>query len=223
MEETKKRGRPRLTEEEKAERAKASADRRAARLVEKSLDEARSLIKIEEGASPVGRGSRYGFSNAQLKLIEQDDEKRAFMAKCITNNLVFFNMGLEPVKNDEELCERLNWFFMQCAETQQLPTVEKMSNCLGYHRNTIFDWEQGNNSGFTPATGGIIRKAKQILASIDAELAQEGKIQPVVYMFRSKNFYGMRDQQEVVVTPNNAVETVDVETIEAKYAELPED
>ena len=123
----------------------------------------------------------------------------------------------------EELCERLNYFFSECARTQQLPTVEKMANCCGYHRNTLYDWESGHRNGFSPNTGDIIRKAKQILASIDAELAQEGKIQPVVYMFRSKNFYGMKDQQDVVVSPGNSVEQVDPATIEAKYAELPED
>ena len=56
---------------------------------------------------------------------------------------------------------------------------------------------------------------------MDAELAQEGKIQPVVYMFRAKNYYGMKDQQDVVVTPNQAGDFQDRATIEAKYAELP--
>lgn len=171
-----------------------------------------------------GRGGKYNFPNARMKLLEQDDEKRAFVAKAIENNLVFFNVGLSPVKSDEELCDRLNWFFTQCAETQQLPNVEKMANCLGYHRNTLNDWELGNSGGFSPATAGIIKKAKQILASIDAELAQEGKTQPVVYMFRAKNFYGMRDQQDLVVSPgHNTIDNVDAATIEAKYAELPED
>ena len=39
-----------------------------------------------------------------------------------------------------------------------------------------------------------------------------------------KNFYGMKDQQDLVVTPNTGgVDSVDAATIEAKYAELPED
>ena len=170
-----------------------------------------------------GKGGKYNFPNARMKLIEEDDEKRAFVAKCIENNLVFFNAGIkDKVTNDEELCERLNWFFSQCAETQQIPNVEKMANALGYHRNTLNDWENGVSPGFSPATKEIIHQAKQILASIDAELAQEGKTQPVVYLFRAKNFYGMKDQQDVVVTPNTGMEAGDAKTIEAKYAELPE-
>ena len=169
-----------------------------------------------------GRGGKYNFPAAQMKLIEQDDEKRAFMAKCIENNLAFFNMGLEPVKTDDELAERLNFFFTVCAETQQLPTVEKMANCLGYHRSTLYDWESKKTGGLGDYTSDIIKKAKQILASMDAELAAEGKIQPVVYMFRSKNFYGMSDSQELVVTPNGQrLSDSDYQDLADRYKQLP--
>ena len=181
--------------------------------------------KNEIAPKPDGRGSmgKYNLPTVSIQKIEQDDEKRAFMAKSIENNLYFFNVGLSPVKSDEEMCDRLNYFFEQCAETQQLPTVEKMANCLGYHRQTLYDWEHGKNHGFSSATAEIIRKAKQTLAAIDADLAQEGKIQPVVYMFRAKNFYNMRDQQEVVLTPNTTqLSDADVATIASKYDELPE-
>lgn len=169
-----------------------------------------------------GKGGKYNFPNARMALIEQDDEKRAFVAKAVVNNLAFFNKGVhEKVRSDEELCDRLNWFFSTCAETQQIPNVEKMANAIGYHRNTLNEWELGTKNGFSPATKEIISQAKQILASIDAELAQEGKTQPVIYMFRAKNFYGLKDQQDVVVTPNTGA-TSDPKTIEAKYDELPE-
>jgi len=178
--------------------------------------------KTETAVKSFGRGGKHNFPNARMQLIEQDDEKRAFVAKAIENNLVFFNKGvMNKVRNDEELCDRLNWFFTECARTQQIPNVEKMANALGYHRNTLFDWEKDPGRGFTAYTGSIINQAKQILASIDAELAQEGKTQPVVYMFRAKNFYGLKDQQDVVVTPN-VQDYTDPRTIEAKYEELPE-
>ena len=185
----------------------------------------KDMTTTSDNRPATGRGGKYNFPNARMQLIEQDDEKRAFVAKAIENNLVFFNAGvMKRVRSDEELCERLNWFFSECARTQQVPNVEKMANALGYHRSTLSDWESGYNHGFSSRTGLIIKQAKQILASIDAELAAEGKTQPVVYMFRAKNFYGMRDQQDVVVTPNvGAIDAADAATIDAKYAELPED
>lgn len=204
----------RLTEEERRECAAA----KAAAIAERTYSR-------NDNRPAFGRGGKNNFPNARMQLIEQDDEKRAFVAKAVMNNLVFFNKGVqEPVKSDEQLCERLNWFFMECARTQQIPNVEKLSNAIGINRNTLLKWSTGELPGFSPFTKNIAYQAKQILASIDAELAQEGKSQPVVYMFRAKNFYEMRDQQDVVVTPNmGGIEQVDIETIEQKYAELPDE
>ena len=168
-----------------------------------------------------GRGGKYNFPSAGLKRLEDDDEKRVFIGKALHNILAVSKAFEEPPKDDEEMCERLNWFFKTCEETNQLPTVEKMCLALSWSRQYVFEMESGAKRGFSPITADIIKKAKNLIASLDAELALEGKIQPVVYMFRSKNFYGMRDQQEVVVTPNQSTDYADRATIEQKYAELP--
>lgn len=170
-------------------------------------------------------GSRYqNFPSQQMQVIEQDDEKRAFLAKVIQNNLVFFKMGLgNPVKSDDDLCERLNFYFSECSRTQQLATVEKLGLCLGLPLQTMTELEHGTARGFSSATGTIIKTAKNMIAAIDAEMAAEGRIQPVVYLFRAKNFYGLKDTQDVVITPHNPLgELRDSATIEAKYDELPE-
>lgn len=183
--------------------------------------------KTNTGANrpATGRGGKYNFPAAGLKRLEDDDEKRVFIGKALGNILAVSRAFEEPPKNDEELCERLNWFFQRCEETQQLPTVEKMCLAIGYDRVTVFDWISGKHkSSIGEQAPNIIKKAKNIIASLDAELAQEGKIQPVVYMFRAKNFYGMADKQEIVVTPNNPLgESADPSTIAQKYAELPGD
>ena len=157
-----------------------------------------------------------------LKKLEQDDDKRVFIGKALNNILAVSRAFEEPVKTDEELCDRLNWFFDVCRETNQLPTVEKMCLAIGYDRTTVFDWITGRcGCGISSVAPDILKKAKNLIASLDAELAQEGKIQPVVYMFRAKNYYGMKDQQDVVLTPNQGENFQDRATIEAKYAELP--
>ena len=166
-------------------------------------------------------GPEYRFPQMEMQKLEKDDDKRVFIGKALHNILEVSRAFDAPPKTEEELCERLNWFFRTCQETNQLPTVEKMCLALSMPRSTVFDWESGNTRGLGPATSDILKKAKNLIASLDAELAQEGKIQPVVYMFRAKNYYGMKDQQDVVVTPNQAGNMPDRATIEAKYAELP--
>ena len=169
-----------------------------------------------------GRDGR-NLPGLQFYKIEQDDDKRAFIGKALNNILAVSKAFDEPVKSDEEMAERLQWFFQNCADTQQLPTVEKMCLALGYPRETVFEFINGIRKGFGPNTADILKKAKNLIASLDAELAQEGKIQPVVYLFRSKNFYGMKDQQEMVLTPNNRLgEYQDESVIKQKYAELPD-
>ena len=176
----------------------------------------------ETKVKETGRGGKYNFPSTGLRRLEDDDEKRVFIGKALGNILAVSRAFDEPPKNDEELCERLNWFFESCQQTNQLPTVEKMCLALSMPRTTVFDWESGRTKGFSPRTSDIIKKAKNLIASLDAELAQEGKIQPVVYMFRAKNFYGMADKQEVILTPNNPLgDSVDATTIAQKYKELP--
>ena len=55
-------------------------------------------------------------------------------------------------------------------------------------------------------------------------MVTEGKINPVVYIFRAKNYFGMKDQQDLVLTPNNPLgQDIPPEQIAEKYIEaLPE-
>lgn len=120
--------------------------------------------------------------------------------KEITSNILYW-YGKELVKDDDECAERLNEFFERINQTGEIPTVEKMCLALGTVRQVVWQWENG--MGCSSARTDMIRKAKEILAAMDAELVSRGKIPQVTYIFRAKNFFGMRDQTDLVVTPNN--------------------
>ena len=47
----------------------------------------------------------------------------------------------------------------------------------------------------------MIKKAKEILAGIDAKLVSMGKIPQVTYIFRAKNFFSMSDSATLTVIP----------------------
>ena len=136
------------------------------------------------------------------------------ISDIINNSLYWFNRDI--VKTDEECIERLNEFFERMATTGEIPTVEKMCLALGTVRQTVHDWEHNCTKG--RARSDIIKKAKEILASMDAELVSKGKIPQVTYIFRAKNFFGMQDQQELVLTPNNKLgDEVNEQEIVDKY------
>lgn len=127
--------------------------------------------------------------------------------KDIIRNVIYYN-GMAPVETDDDCAERLDMFFHHCAETGELPTVEKMCLALGTVRQRVWEWEQGRKG---ERRADMIKKAKEILAAIDAELVSTGKIPQVTYIFRAKNFFGMTDQTQVVVTPNNPMQDMNAD------------
>lgn len=115
-------------------------------------------------------------------------------------NEIIYNGSKPRITTDEECEERLAEYFMWCAESGVRPTVEEMSLSLGYTRKTIWEWEQGNAQ--SKHRSYLIKKAKEYMASFDAKVVVEGGMNPLVYFFRAKNYYGMKDVQDVVITPN---------------------
>ena len=149
--------------------------------------------------------------------------KKEDVSRILGNCLKWYK--LDKVKSIEELNTRLEFFFTECFATGEIPTVEKMCLAIGYPRETVWRWETGERECELGSAGGnIIKKAKNFLATFESEMVTEGKINPVVYIFRAKNFFGMKDQQEHVITPNNPMGDVsDPEEIAQKYkAALPE-
>lgn len=139
--------------------------------------------------TPAKRGGKS--ASLELNCTAKADE----IATAVSSS--FYWWDYPPVKTDEECAERLNEFFRHCIETKELPTVEKMGLALGVARTTVHDWEVGRVG---PVRAHMIKKAKAILASIDADLVANGLMNTVAYIFRAKNFYGMKDQAEVTVT-----------------------
>lgn len=180
-------------------------------------------VALPDNRPATGRGGKYNFPNARLKRLEEDDSKRECIGKALNNILAIYDAAVDPPHNDDELCDRLNWFFRTCTETHQIPTVEKMCLALSWTIDHVRDVERGNAKGFSAATARIIKKAKNLIASLDAELALDYKIQPAVYMFRAKNYYGMKDTQDVEISAKPVVEQPDVKALEAKYELLPDD
>ena len=148
------------------------------------------------------------------KLLAQYEDK-SFIGKIVSETLVAYKQP--KVKSNAELAQRLSDYFTFCAQNNVIPTVEEM--CL--------------YTGLNLTTAEIIKKAKAFMRVFDAKLVVSGKMNPVTYIFRAKNYYGMTDKQEVEVTKTNQLgdnltddelakklmketEVIDVETSEAE-------
>lgn len=154
---------------------------------------------------------------SNVKKIERT-EKKDEISRIVGESVQYFNR--EPARTTEEVADRLNAYFAQCCEMGQIPTVEDMALSLGVTRRTLDYWET-NTYGKNPERADLIHQAKEVLAAIDAKLVSEGKIPQVTYIFRAKNYFGMSDQRDVVITPNTNPlgDTVNMERLQQKYLE----
>ena len=180
------------------------------------MAESKAVTKTASNKPKRGRGGTDNFPCRRFT--PETDEDRALVAQLLSEALTEYRQP--RVKNNEELMERIDDYFFRCAQNGQVPTVEEMSLSTGYSISTVMDWEIGRNKGFSPETSLIIKKAKGYLQTFDAKLVIAGKMNFLAYCFRAKNYYGMKDQQEVMLTPNNPLgETTSPEELRRKYLE----
>ena len=84
----------------------------------------------------------------------------------------------------------------------------------------LIEYRQPRNKGFSPETSKIIKKARGFMQTFDAKLVVSGKLNFLAYCFRAKNYYGMVDKQEMVLTPNQPqIEGLTPEQLQQKYIE----
>ena len=160
-----------------------------------------------------GRGGKHNFPAAIIQ--PESDEDKAIVSNLLGE--VFTEYKQPKVTSDAQLQQRLDDYFTRCAQRGQIPTVEEMCMATGYTSSTCWDWEHGRNKGFSSETSEIMKKAKEFLKTFDAKMVVSGKLNFLAYCFRAKNYYGMVDKQEHVITPNTVDENYSAENIRDRY------
>lgn len=86
-------------------------------------------------------------------------------------------------------------YFQACYDYEMVPTISSMSCWLGVNRNVIY--EVVANKG---KNGDILSQAVDFCHSLNENGALSGSINSVLYMFLSKNYYGMQDNSTLNLT-----------------------
>ena len=173
--------------------------------------------KREDTAGNINRLPESLRHGPNIKKLVEKNEKKEEISRIVGESFQYF--GRRPCLSNDEIADRLNIYFQQCYDTGQIPTVEDMALALGINRKVLYHWETRVIEN--PERAALIQQAKEVLAAIDAKLVSEGKIPQVTYIFRAKNYFDLRDQQEVVVTPaiDPMGETIDLKRLQQKYLE----
>lgn len=121
--------------------------------------------------------------------------------------------GKSRPATDDEVEERVKWFFEWCAANDVRPGVELLALSLGTTRQTLWKWQQEGGQ-----KGHIIMQAKQVIAALIENWGQTGKINPAAFCFLMKNHFSYRDSVEVEavqkVEPTRTIEQIQRERAE---------
>lgn len=175
------------------------------------------IVEINQAVVKKGRGGRFNFPNA----IDPETEDSETIRSVLTDTLRWYDRGQDRPTTDDGIYERSREFLQDCMTRGKRPTVENYCLAIGYARNTVTEWKNGMHCSANRST--IIKNVFDAIAAFDAGLAAAGKMNPVLYFFRAKNYYGMRDQQDITVEARSGVTDQTAADVVTKYAQLPDD
>lgn len=192
-------GRPRLPEEEKKRRrAEKEQSKRSRAMI---VENAKKGIDIA-GKKGQAITTPEDFAESNKAIVE-----------------ILYEASLPKVQSDEELYTRFVEYFQRCAQSSRIPTIEEAMLCTGYSWIMLQKCRAGDRkfSWSTPQTPEIIEWAVELCKTYDAKMVMAGKLPQVPYIFRSKNFYGMRDQVDQVVVQVNTDSKPSLTDIAKRY------
>lgn len=134
------------------------------------------------------------------------------------------SLSLPPIdiSDPNQVEQRINDYFDFCEINDRKPNMIGMANWIGVDRATLNSWKTGEyrNSTHLP----VVKKAIDILEELWADYMQNGKINPTSGIFLAKNMFQYRDEQQLVVTPNNPLDNMAPDQVADRYLQgLPED
>ena len=150
-------------------------------------------------------------------------EPQEFVSSRVDFVMKLNELGAKPLdrENQEEMNQRFDDYLRLCMAYDIQPSNMACYLALGISKQTMSDWENGVKG--TTLQVDFAKKVKQTISAFREIAANEGKINTVWAIFMGKNYDGLKDQQDVVVTPNVIGQTDDPTTLAEKYRDnLPE-
>lgn len=119
----------------------------------------------------------------------------------------------------EQLGRDCNDFVQLCYDTNTVPTVTGFATWLGCDRDTIYNHANNPNSPFSAQCKNVIQLSHLTMENG----AMSNKINSVLYMFLSKNYFGLKDDKNITVTPAQDTPINTKSTMDAIQKQLEEE
>ena len=117
----------------------------------------------------------------------------------------------------DQIIERINQYHQFCIDNDIKPDMSGMALAIGVSRKTLWAWENGHESNKPQSVRNAIKKGREINENMLVMMMQNGRINPIPALFLLKNNHEYKDQQDIVITPNNPYEQKTDEELAQKY------
>lgn len=162
-------------------------------------------------------GGRPAWSNSPVI----QDQKLENLPEGYNSRRIAFMMDILPTEpldyNDvAEMERRFQRYLQKCAEWDFKIGNQAAYAAIGIDKDIAFEWT--HHASPNPERTSFIKKVKKVCAFYREGLMEDGKVNPVTGIFWQKNYDGLKDQQEMVLTPNQPLgEQKDPEMLRQKY------
>ena len=192
---------------------------------QKKLDarKRRALGRCYKDLCQVGGGYGYGGTMNFKKGKNMDPVTDDEVSMALASALKWGQLGLTPAKTHEDFLERTELYFRETLEHSEYPLWEKYCLAIGYDSATVGYWLEGRYNQ-DPQVLALLKWSREIIKAFAGDLVEHGKIPPIPYIYRSKNFYDMVDQKQIVTrTETPLLEASSPEELQKKYLAASDD
>lgn len=150
-------------------------------------------------------------SDPNVKEFNKELRKRVFNSVGYGRPYAFDNI--------EKLQEEIVGFFELCDRTNTIPTIVNLSVWLGCNRDTIYAHANNSSSPYSDIFKNVINFFH---GSIESS-AIGGAVNPVLYMFLSKNYFGLKDDKNIQISAQQGSNVNTQETADALRKQIEQE
>ena len=102
----------------------------------------------------------------------------------------------------EECKEEVEGYFKLCYDYDMIPTIASMALYLGYSRDALYSHAANPMCDFSD----VLKQAISTCQAYQEQPALEGRLSAPTYIFSAKNYFGMKDTQDISVSNGNQMQ-----------------
>lgn len=141
-----------------------------------------------------------GYRNNNLQNAGADAPPE-LLHNLLQNAIDIFQAPTPDLHNPQEVQDAIINYFTTCQRNHIRPGNLGLYAALGMSRQDYSNVIHGKvKNKVNPACIDMLKKATRAIGAYRENLASEGKINPVTYIFMSKNYDGLTDTQQIEVT-----------------------